>query len=64
MFRTDNGREFHGNEFEEYCKKCGIEWKTNTPYTPQYNGVSKRMNRTLMEKARSMLSSVGIGQEF
>jgi transposase InsO family protein len=23
--RTDNGREFCGNEFEEFCKKNGIE---------------------------------------
>jgi hypothetical protein len=24
VFRTDNGGEFCGNEFEEFCKKCGI----------------------------------------
>jgi hypothetical protein len=35
-----------------------------TPYTPQHNGVVERMNRTLMEKARSMLSGVGLGHEF
>jgi hypothetical protein len=35
VFRADNGREFYGNEFEEFYKKCGIErYKTN-PYTPQ-----------------------------
>jgi hypothetical protein len=25
VLRTDNGGEFRGNEFEELCKKCGIE---------------------------------------
>ena len=25
VMRTDNGEEFYGNEFEEFCKKCGIE---------------------------------------
>ncbi|MBO1694889.1 hypothetical protein, partial [Bacteroides uniformis] len=35
-----------------------------TPYTPQQNGVAERMNRTLMEKARNMLSGTGLGQEF
>jgi hypothetical protein len=25
VLRTDNGGEFCENEFEEYCKKCGIE---------------------------------------
>jgi hypothetical protein len=64
VLRTDNGGEFCENEFEELCKKCGIARKKTTPYTPQQNGVAERMNRTLMEKARCMLSGVGIGQEF
>ena len=62
MLRTYNRGEFHRNEFDEFYKKCGIERKKNTPYTPQQNGVAERMNGTLMEKARSMLSSAGIGQ--
>jgi transposase len=53
-----------GNEFKEFYKKCGIARKKTTPYTPQHNGVAERMNRTLMENARSMLSGVGLGQEF
>jgi transposase InsO family protein len=60
--RTDNGGEFYGNEFEELCKKCGIAKKKNTPYTPQQNGVAQRMNITLPEKARSMLSGAELGQ--
>jgi hypothetical protein len=24
VLRTDNGGDFCGNEFEEFCKKCGI----------------------------------------
>ena len=62
--RTDNGREFCGNEFEEFCKKCGIARLKTTPYTPQQNGFAERMNMTLMEKSRCMLSGAGIGQEF
>ena len=64
MLRTDNGGEFCKKEFEEFCKKCGIARQKTTPYTPQQNGVAERMNRTLMEKARSMLSGTGLGQEF
>jgi transposase InsO family protein len=64
VLRTDNGGEFCGNEFEELCKKCGIERKKTTPYTPQQNGVVERMNKMLMERARSMLSGVRLGQEF
>jgi hypothetical protein len=62
--RTDNGGEFCGNEFEEFCKKCGIARQKTTPYTPQQNGVAKRMNKTLMEKARSMLNGAKLAQEF
>jgi transposase InsO family protein len=38
VLRTDNGREFCGNEFEEFYKKFSIERRNNTPYTPQKNG--------------------------
>ena len=64
VLRTDNGGEFCKKEFEELCKKCGIVRHNTTPYTPQQNGVAERMNRMLMEKARSMLSGTGLGQEF
>ena len=62
--RTDNGGEFCKKEFEEFCKKFGIAWQNSTPYTPQQNGVTKRMNKTLMEKPRSMLKGARLGQEF
>ena len=64
VLRTDNVGEFCKKEFEEFYKKCGIAWKKTNPYTPQQNRVAKRMNRTLMEKARSMLIGTGLGQEF
>jgi transposase InsO family protein len=47
--RTDNGGEFYGNEFEEFCKKCGIARKNTTPYTPRENGFVESINRTLIE---------------
>jgi hypothetical protein len=34
VLRKDNGGEFCENEFEEFCKKCGITRKNNSPYTP------------------------------
>jgi hypothetical protein len=64
VLRTDNGGEFCGNEFEEFYKKCGIARQKTTPYTPQQNGVAGRMNKTLMEKERSFLSGVELGQEL
>jgi hypothetical protein len=64
VLRTDNGGEFCRNEFKEFCKKCGIARKKTTPYTPQQNGVTERMNMTLMEKEKSILNGAELGQEF
>ena len=64
VLRTDNCGEFCKKEFEEFCKKCGIALQKTTPYTPQQNEDVERMNRTLMGKARSMLSGTELGQEF
>jgi len=61
VLRTDNGGEFCKKEFQDFSKKCGIARHETTPYTPQENGVAKRMNMMLMEKERSMLSGVRLG---
>jgi transposase InsO family protein len=64
LLRKNNGGEFYGNEFEEFCNKCGISRQKTTPYTPQQNGFVERMNMTLMKKARSMLNGAKLGQEL
>ena len=61
VLRTDNSGEFCRNEFEELCKKCGIERHKTTPYTPQQNGATERMKKTLMEKSRCILTGVRLG---
>ena len=35
IFRSDNGREFTSNEFNELCKDSGIKRQLTTPYNPQ-----------------------------
>jgi transposase InsO family protein len=62
--RTDNGGEFCRNKFEEFYKKCGIARHNTTPHIPQRNGFTERMNKTLMEKSRSILSGAKLGQEL
>jgi transposase InsO family protein len=64
VLRTDNGGEFCGKEFDWFYKKCGIACQNTTPYTPQQNRFVERMNRTLIDKERSMLSFVGLAQEL
>ena len=63
-FRTDNGLEFCSTEFDDFCKTEGIIRHRTTVGTPQQNGVAERMNRTLLERVRSMLSSSGLSRDF
>jgi transposase InsO family protein len=62
--RTDNGGEFCSAEFNNFCRDHGIKRHLTVPGTPQQNGVAERMNRTLMERARSMMSSAKMAKRF
>ena len=61
---TDNGMEFYSEEFNSYYKSKGIARHYTVPYTPQQNGVAKCMNRTIISKARYMLSNAGLHRHF
>ena len=61
--RADNGGEYRG-PFEEYCKKYGIRLEKSVPKTPQHNGVAERMNRTICERVRCMLSNAKLPSSF
>ena len=62
--RIDNGGEYCSNAFKEYYNRFGIKHEKTVPGTPQQNGTAKRMNRTIMEKVRSMLSNSGLEKHF
>ena len=55
VLRTDRGGEYLSNEFSTYLKECGIVPQLTPPGTPQWNGVSERRNRTLLDMVRSMM---------
>lgn len=62
ILRTDNGKEYCNSNFERYLANCGIIHQTSAPYSPQQNGLSERMNRTLVEKARCMISYANLNK--
>ena len=64
VLRTDNGLEYCNKSFDDYCKERGIVRHKTCPYTPQQNGVAERLNRTILEKVRSLLSETGLGESF
>ena len=62
--RTGNGSEFTSLEFEQFCKDEGIVRHKTVFYTPQQNGVAKRMNQTLMERSRSIINNANMPKEL
>lgn len=63
-FRSDNGGEFCSNEFENFFRENGIKHEKTVPKSPQQNGISERLNRTLIEKVRTMLSDAALPKSF
>jgi hypothetical protein len=52
--RSDNGGEYCIKDFDDYYSYHGIHREKIVPGTPQENGVLERMNKTIMERERSM----------
>ncbi|MBW0589445.1 hypothetical protein O181_129160 [Austropuccinia psidii MF-1] len=62
--RTDNTREFTSGSFTAALAKLGIGFYPSLPYSPQENGKAKRLNRTLGDMARAMLTKSSMPPRF
>lgn len=62
--KSDNGGEYCSDEFEAYCAAEGIRRIKTVPRKPRQNGVAERMNRTILERARSMRLHAGLPKQF
>ncbi|KAJ9528397.1 hypothetical protein QJQ45_020322 [Haematococcus lacustris] len=62
--RTDNGTEYVNSRMKEYCSSKGIVHQHSAPYSPQQNGAAERLNRTIFEKARSILHAADLSLSF
>jgi transposase InsO family protein len=62
--RSDNGGEYTSKRFNDYLKAEGIRHEFTIPKTPEQNGVAERLNRTLVESARSMLLDAKLSHKF
>jgi hypothetical protein len=58
--RCDNGTEYINSQLKDYCRTNGIQLETTVRYTPEQNGAAERLNRTLMEKVRPMLTAADL----
>uniref|UniRef100_A0A8D9BGB4 Copia protein n=2 Tax=Cacopsylla melanoneura TaxID=428564 RepID=A0A8D9BGB4_9HEMI len=62
--RCDNGMEFNNNILQNYYKEEGIKMEVTIPYTPEENGKAERMNRTILEKARTLISEANFEKDM
>lgn len=62
--RSDNGGEYISDEFKRFCNEKGIQLDYTVPYNPQMNSIAERLNRTLVEKARTMLNTCNLDKKF
>ncbi|KAH9763991.1 Integrase catalytic domain-containing protein [Citrus sinensis] len=64
VVRYDNGGEYTSDPFLQVCQNEGIKRHFTVRHTSQQNSVAERMNRTLLEKVRCMLSNTGLDKKF
>lgn len=64
VLRCDNGGEYRLENLKLFCKENGTVMDFTNPYTPQQNGKSERYNRTLVDKARTMMQHAQMPKQF
>nr|GEX49786.1 retrovirus-related Pol polyprotein from transposon TNT 1-94 [Tanacetum cinerariifolium] len=59
------GAKYFVSFIDDYSRRCKKESRQfTTTYTPQHNRVAERMNITLLERARAMLTTASLGKSF
>ena len=64
VLRSDRGGEYMSWSFQMNLQRKGILHQSTVPYNPQQNGVAERLNRTLMDGSRSLLSQSGLRERW
>jgi transposase InsO family protein len=52
---SDGSGEYTSAAFKSFCAGNGIIMEYTAPYSPAQNGIAERLNRTLLEHARTMI---------
>lgn len=56
VFHCDRGGEFLTATLDVHFTEAGIEIELSSAYTPQANGAAERVNRSLLQRTRALLS--------
>ena len=60
----DNALEFTRQDLQDHFSKIGADLVYSHPYANQMNGVSERMNQTIVKLGRALLISAGLQTKF
>jgi hypothetical protein len=60
--RCDNAPEYRS--LEKAIATTGVQFEFTTPYTPEQNGISERLNRSLITVARAILQDAQLPTKF
>ena len=64
ILHTDNSGEYVSGGFRAFLRDSHIKLETTLPYNPEMNGVSEYLNRTLMDRARTLIAHAGLPKRF
>jgi len=64
ILRSDNGGEYVSSEFKALHDENNTTHQTTVPDTPQQNAVAERLNRVLVEMARTMMRHTDVDQDL
>ena len=65
ILRSDNGGEYTSKAFASFCAAKGIIYQFTNSCSPEQNRTgAERLNRTIIESARSMLLHASLPQQF
>lgn len=62
--RSDNGKEYVNKVIQDFCSNRGIGIERTCVNTPQHNAIAERMNRSIMNSARTILFQANLSSAF
>ena len=60
VVHSDQGGEFKNARFQSFCKEHGIMIHMTAAFTPMQNGTVERVNQTIGDNVRAMLTGGGM----
>ena len=62
--KLDRGGEFTSREFEVFYNDKGIKRQTSAPMTPPQNGIVERINRSVIDYARTLMMEKNVALKY